>query len=322
MEAVQVARQRVQDTEAELEDTERKIQLSRFAYETAEAMAGADLRAVRDSIPFMPFFSPPLTLERAQTEEIPLSGSVDGLLARVPEVDAEPGAAFEVLEVDGEAGPTYVVVIPGTDGMDWHNPFSTHGIAEAELGNSRYVSDAVSRALQEVGAPTGANVVLVGYSQGGMHAMNLSNRGELPQNYSVNMVITAGSPIDDEPVREKTTYLHLEHQFDGVPLADFQPQTAGPNQVSVVLDNPMFLLPGEDVGLGPAHKLRSYRIGAQAVDESSHPSLTAATAALGAAVTGATAKRHVFAVTRPGLLDPKPAPSRQAHISKRRIGGR
>lgn len=314
-EAIGLARQRLSESSSELRLTGDKIRRSRFAYEAADVvvrgfigdhLVAADFRASP------PLIAAPLTLEHTKTETTRLDGTIDNLLAEVSRVSAEPGNAFEVLEVDGESGPNYVVVIPGSEGSSWEEPFSFYGIVEARDGNSGYVKDAVARALEEVGAEEGAAVSLVGYSQGGMHAMNLANSGPLPEKYSIEHVVTAGSPVEREETPENTTFLHLVHTWDVVPHADLLPHEDKPNQVSVVLDHHARLREGEDFGFGPAHKIDSYREGAQAVDLSSHPSIAPITAALGAAVAGSTAKRHVFQVTRPPLISPQPAPANAA----------
>jgi hypothetical protein len=160
-----------------------------------------------------------------------------------------------------------------------------------------------------VGAEENASVILMGYSQGGMHAMNLANSGSLPEKYSVELVVTAGSPVEREEAPAETSFLHLAHTWDFVPHADLLPQEDRRNQVSVILDHHARLSEGEDVGLGPAHKINSYREGARAVDMSSHPSLAPITAVLGTAVAGSTARRHIFQVTRPPLIGPQPAPA-------------
>jgi pimeloyl-ACP methyl ester carboxylesterase len=311
-EAIGVARQRLQHSSSELRTAGDKIRGSRFAYEAADVVVRGligDFQTNINSHGSLPLIAPPLTLEHTKTETTRLDGTIDNLLAQVSHATGEPGNAFEVLEVDGESGATYVVVIPGSEGSKWEDPFSFYGIAEAKDGNSRYVHDAVARALEEVGADEGANVILVGYSQGGMHAMNLANSGPLPEKYSIEHVVTAGSPVEREETPEDTTFLHLAHTWDVVPHADLLPHEDRPNQVSVVLDHHAQLRQGEDFGLGPAHKINSYREGAQAVDISSHPSIAPITAALGAAVAGSTARRHVFQVTRPPLIGPQPAPT-------------
>ncbi|KRF08926.1 hypothetical protein ASH00_04400 [Arthrobacter sp. Soil782] len=321
-EAINLARRRLLDSTSELRSTADKIRLSRFAYEAADVVVRGligDTRTAGDPFGSFPLVAAPLTVEHTRSEAAHLDGTVDNLLAQVSHASAEPGSAFEILEVAGESESTYVVVIPGSEGSSWEEPFSFHGVAEARGMNSAYVGDAVARALEGVDAEEGATVVLVGYSQGGMHAMNLANSGPVSEKYSIAQVVTAGSPVELEETPDETTFLHLAHTWDIVPHVDLLPREDQPNQVSVVLDHHAKLAEGEEFGLGPAHKIDSYREGAQAVDLSTHPSIAPVTAALGAAVTGASAKRHVFQITRPSLLGTQPAPP-NAPRSERKLG--
>lgn len=301
--------QRLSEGSSALEETADKIRRSRMAYELAEISTRDHIsHAVAEILPSVPYRSAPVTLTHTRTDSIQLQGTVDGLLSRVSKARDEPGSSFEVLEAAGQSGPTYVVVIPGTEWTDPGQPFNADGIAEAKFEDSRHVNEAVAGALEGVGAQAGANVVLVGYSQGGMHAVNLANSGRVQETYSVDLVVTAGSPITEEDAPQSTTFLHLAHEDDHIPTWNFAPVADRPNQVSVMLDHPVHLAPGEGYGLGPAHKINSYREGAQAVDLSSHPSIAPITAALSTAVAGPTAKRHVFQITRAPLLGPQPGP--------------
>lgn len=318
-EGIRASLQRLSESSSTLDETANRIRRSRMAYEMAEFATTDHLSlAAASLIPSIPYMSRPLLMERTKTDSIRIEGTVHGLLSRVSPARDEPGSSFEVLEVAGESGPTYVVVIPGTEGHHPALPFSEGGITEAKFEDSRYVNEAVAAALAQVGAEPAADVMLVGYSQGGMHAVNLANSGKVSENYSVNLVVTAGSPITEEEVPEETTFLHLAHQDDWVPDLNFAPAEDRPNQVSVVLDHNTGLPEWADSALGPPHDIDSYRAGAQAVDLSSHPSIAPITAALGAAVAGSTAKRHVFQVTRPPLLGPQPAPS-NASRSERKL---
>lgn len=303
LEGLGAARQRIAQGSSELVGVADKIRLSRFGYELTEALVSEVVGRARSSQELsLPFISPPLSLQHTRTEETELDGTVDNLLEQAAHAGAEPGAALEVIEVNRETGASYVVVIPGTEGTSWENPFSPVGIGEAALGKSEHVNDAAVRALEQVGAEQGADVILLGYSQGGMHAMNMANSGPLREKYSVEMVVTAGSPVSLEATAEETLYLHLAHEEDAIPNLDPRPAQDHANQVSVVLDHNVEPPVGEQPLLGASHRLGSYQEGARAVDASDHPSLVPITSALGSAVAGASAKRHVFEVTRPPLI--------------------
>lgn len=309
-EGIHAGLQRLSEGSSALDGTADRIRRSRLTYELAEISTRDHIsHAVAGVLPSVPYRSTPVELTHTRTDSIQLQGTVDGLLSRVSKARDEPGSSFEVLEVAGQSGPTYVVVIPGTEWTEPGQPFNADGIAEAKFEDSRHVNEAVASALEGVGAEAGANVVLVGYSQGGMHAVNLANSGRVHETYSVDLVVTAGSPITEEDVPQSTTFLHLAHEDDRVPKWNFAPITDRPNQVSVILDHPVELAPGEGYDLGPAHKIYSYREGAQAVDLSSHPSIAPITAALSTAVAGPAAKRHVFQITRAPFTGPQPTPA-------------
>lgn len=300
-EEIQTVLQKLAEGSSNLEETAGRIRRSRLAYELAEIATRDHLsHAAAQLLPSAPYASTPLTLQRTGSDSVVLQGSVEGLLSQVPHAAAEPGSAFEVLEVQGKSEPTYVVVIPGTEMRSPELPFGPGGVVEAKLADSEYVGAAVASALEEVGAEEGAHVVLVGYSQGGMHAVNLANSGRVGDHYSVEFVLTAGSPIAEEDVPTGTTFLHLAHEKDHIPALNLVPVADRPNQVSVVLDHQ--LKHGEG-----AHKIDSYRQGAQAVDLSSHPSIAPVTAALGTVVAGGVAKRHVFQLTRSPFTGAQPA---------------
>lgn len=309
-EGIHAGLQRLSEGSSALDGTADKIRRSRLTYELAEISTRDHIsHAVAEVLPSVPYQSTPVRLTHTRTDSIQLQGTVDGLLSRVSKARDEPGSSFEVLEVAGQSGPTYVVVIPGTEWTEPGQPFNADGIAEAKFEDSRHVNEAVANALEGVGAEPGANVVLVGYSQGGMHAVNLANSGRVQEAYSVDLVVTAGSPITEEDVPQSTTFLHLAHEDDRIPKLNFAPVTDRPNQVSVVLDHPVESAPGEDHDLDPAHNIHSYREGAQAVDLSSHPSISPITAALSTAVAGSAAKRHVFQITRAPLTGPQSTPA-------------
>ena len=82
-----------------------------------------------------------------------------------------------------EAGRAWVVIIPGTqlDGLpQGTNPFDAAGIAEGLGYDSAETAAAIRQALRQAGAEAGDQVAAVGYSQGGIHAMNLSQDKAVP----------------------------------------------------------------------------------------------------------------------------------------------
>ncbi|MDR3107513.1 MAG: lipase family protein [Bifidobacteriaceae bacterium] len=73
-------------------------------------------------------------------------------------------------------------------------------------------------ALRLSGAKTGSEVMLAGFSLGGLEAANLAADTSFP--YSVKAVVTAGSPVALMDVSSHVTLPSFEHRGDPVPRLD------------------------------------------------------------------------------------------------------
>lgn len=247
--------------------------------------------SVRDSLMLLVanFIPRRVRVRQEESAEVELEISPAGLLERIRELDARGAGNVEVLEVDQGGGTkAYVVVLPGTQAAGLlaggDNPFDEAGIGEAMLYESEEVSSAVLDALAAAGAERGADVVAVGYSQGGIHAMNLAADPRVVEQYDVKYVLTAGSPVAGIVPDGEVSSLHLEHQADWVPGTDGAANPETRNRVTVSVGT--FAVPGEDKGLGPGHSLDGYQNAARQVTGSNDPSLVQSTAVL-AGVLGA-----------------------------------
>jgi hypothetical protein len=250
-----------------------------------------------------------------RTEEVDASPA--GLLLRAEAVGRNSGD-IEVLEFGERGDRAWVVVIPGTqlDGLPrGTNPFDTGGIAEALGYGSAETGAAIRRALAEAGAEAGDQVAAVGYSQGGIHAMNLGQDKAFLADYDLKFVLTAGSPVGGIEPAAGTSSLHLEHEQDWVPGADGLPNPDTRDRVTVTLTSPIPSHEWLGPGLGPGHDIGRYADGARAVAASPEPSLQASTAALAAVVgAGRTATVTRFALRREAM------PSRQRPDQARHTG--
>ncbi|WP_314212839.1 hypothetical protein [Pseudarthrobacter equi] len=265
-----------------------------------------------------------ITLRKQETVQVDLDTSPGGLLARLQEVEARGTGAIEVLEVDNGGETAYVVIVPGTQaaGKDagGDNPFDEAGIVESMLYDSREVNEAVLAALGEAGAEKGAPVVAVGYSQGGIHAMNMAADPRVLAQYDVKYVLTAGSPVAGITTREDVESLHLEHQADWVPGSDGAPNPETRNRVTVSVDTP--IEPGGDKGLGPGHRLSGYEDAARLVAASDDPSLVYSTAVLGGVLgAGGAATATRYSLTRAKAPSTTLAPP-DPRSHERHLGGR
>jgi hypothetical protein len=320
-EVLDAARRRTSDSGNDLQETADRITRARLAYLTADAAARLAVLAATESVELSAraaaaaaareglLVPGPLALTApAGVEQVAFAGTVEAIADRIAAVEAAPPGSFEILRTDGATGPAYLVILPGTQPSEPDNPFDATGIAEAVNEDSRYVGAAVAQALREAGARPGDAVLLAGYSQGGMHAMNLAAGGAVGGTYDVRLVVTLGSPTGWEPTGTPE-YLHLEHAADTVPALDGGPAPDEPNRVTVRADSPVPALPAgpgaEGKGLGAAHKLATYTQAAALVDASDLPSLAPASAAL--AATGGGAQRHLYRAVRHPAENPAAA---------------
>lgn len=249
----------------------------------------------------------PVTARQEERVPIDLDATPAGLLERVRLVEERGSGYIEVIEVDNGGGKAYVVVVPGTqvhDEDEGTNPFDLAGIVDGLGSNSRQVNAAVLQALREAGAEPGADVVAVGYSQGGIHAMNLAADKEFLKEYDMKYVLTAGSPISRITPPPDVSTLHLEHRTDWVPGSDGLDNRDARNQVTVTVNNDLYVRGGEDTGLGPGHRLTGYEEAARLVGASKDPSLAQSTAVLG----GVLGAGGAATATRFSLSKPPPPP--------------
>jgi hypothetical protein len=225
----------------------------------------------------------------------------------------EHGGRIEVIKVDGGSRPAWVVVIPGTQQgalPEGTNPFDPAGIAEALGYDSASTAEAIREALRQAGAEAGDQLVAVGYSQGGIHAMNLSKDRAVLAEYDLKFVLTAGSPVGGISPEPGIRSLHLEHEQDWVPGADGQANPDTRDRVTVTLTNPLAVPPLQDVGLGPGHRLENYADGAALVSESRDNTLQDSTAALAAVVgTGGAVTVTRFSLRREARPEPRATPA-------------
>lgn len=246
-----------------------------------------------------------IEVERVDTEAEavePVPASLAALLERTA-IAADAGdGTVEILELECAGQKRWVVALPGTQAagtvQPTVNPFDESGVAEAVTAGSPFVADAVSRALREAGAGADDLVVLTGYSQGGIHAMNLAADPAFLAEHNVGFVLTAGSPVAGIAAGPGVRSVHLEHVQDWVPGADAGPNPDRREQVTVTLTDPVATPAGEDVGLGPGHDLQNYVQGARQLEGSADPSVQDAAAYLGVALAGGAARQHLFSLRR------------------------
>lgn len=149
-------------------------------------------------------------------------------LAKVGALD--PGQAMMEKISDGPP-PKYVVYLRGIDGIGSDgDPNYLINAAVAMGGWSSYEAAVLDMLSQQV--PPGAEIVIVGHSQGGIAAMNLAANEIVNSTWKVEHILTAGSPVDlksaDPRVWDKNI-VRLSNLDDGVTHLDGVPRRDHPD---------------------------------------------------------------------------------------------
>lgn len=126
-------------------------------------------------------------------------------------------------KVRGADGVERVVVyVPAT--TDWSvgsgNGTDMQTNLETIAGKDSTMRKVVRQALEDAGVDGSTEVMLVGYSQGGIVAMSLADDAEFASKYNVTTVVTVGSPVSDYRVPDSVEVLSIEHDHDLVPQLD------------------------------------------------------------------------------------------------------
>lgn len=161
--------------------------------------------------------------------------------------------------VEGE--DTWVVTVPGTnteEGSVW----GVSRLPEAIGSQLDHVAPAVQEALESVGVPDGARLVLNGHSQGGRHALNLARDPGLGRRYRISGVVTAGAPSGNVPARDGMSIIQLEDPEDPVPGLDGSTYVTPTRDRFLVrgLPGKAPIPAGQEPGIfGQEHKSANYR---------------------------------------------------------------
>ncbi|PUB27092.1 hypothetical protein C8K30_105323 [Promicromonospora sp. AC04] len=157
---------------------------------------------------------------------------------------------IRITTIEGPDGPKVIVSVPGTEAWNpsaGDNPMDVTGNLVTAGGGRSTMSDAVVLAMENANIPPGAEVMMVGHSQGGMTVADLTSDSAFVDKYNVTNAMTYGSPIDSAHIDPSVSVLEMQHQHDAVPRLDlgdsrfpFLPggQNEGPNHTSVTFDDP------------------------------------------------------------------------------------
>ncbi|WP_299446492.1 hypothetical protein [uncultured Phycicoccus sp.] len=142
------------------------------------------------------------------------------------------GGRVRVLELDdGSGGSAWVVVVPGTQSWDPRAgaaPFDLTSDVRALTGDATVAGAGVAAALERAKAASGRAgaddpVLLVGHSQGGIHAAALASDRAFTSRHRVTHVLATGAPVGAFPLAETVRMLSVEHREDPVPALDLTP---------------------------------------------------------------------------------------------------
>ncbi len=179
--------------------------------------------------------------------------------------DNEPQA--RVIKVSDGPPPTYRILLAGIEGL-----FNIEAAGNDALGAGSSLAEksAYVRALQaqiDLLVPEGANVMLVGHSNGGLSAMSLAADPAFEARYNVTHVLAVGAPISTKvAINPAAQVMEINNLYDGVPATDGRASTEDPPSRVVHY----FLGDGPD-----AHGITSNYLGeVQRMDNSTDPRMT------------------------------------------------
>ena len=196
---------------------------------------------------------------------LPVSNLYD-IGARLNELNNQ-SRQIRVETYSGKGGKeTLLVYLPGTQTLNplpGHNPFdpTTDAMLATDPKNSELLK-AITKAVHEAGS-NGKDVILAGYSLGGIAAANIAASGE----FNVTGVITIGSPVGGVELQESIPVLSVEHSNDPVPAATGESNPLKANWVTTSRE--LQLKPGEFAM--DAHELSHYKVTLALTDRSELP---------------------------------------------------
>jgi predicted alpha/beta hydrolase family esterase len=168
-----------------------------------------------------------VTQPHPQTAPIAASATIDDALANLDALNApnnglDYGTVAVQKYVDAQGASRWLVLIPGTDthadtAIGWGQNIelmSSDNEQRLHADSSRLVMEAMERS----GIGKDEPVTLVGHSQGGIVAASLA--AGLADKYTISHVVTAGSPIANHPIPEKTWVTSIENKGELVSNLD------------------------------------------------------------------------------------------------------
>ncbi|RBP67112.1 hypothetical protein DFO66_102165 [Brevibacterium sanguinis] len=170
---------------------------------------------------------PPRDIEELYRREAACHRGVDSGQVRIEEVVSPDGAT------------RYIVYVPAT--TDWspepgENTTDLTTNVEGMAGHDTVMREMVRQAIADAGIGPEDEVMLVGYSQGGITAGSLAADPAFLADVNVTALLTVGAPISDFAVAEGVDVLSIEHEQDLVPDLDGDENPGRDNWSTVTVD--------------------------------------------------------------------------------------
>ncbi|KXA18580.1 hypothetical protein [Gardnerella vaginalis] len=165
-----------------------------------------------------------------------LNNLANGNLSVHPPKTNPDAATIAIQRFKQKNGRTsWLVTIPGTDGKP-KSPFGWPQNAEVMSSSKSVRMNAdstrmVVEAMKRSGIKPNDNVVLVGHSQGGIVAAEIAS--DYSKQYNIKHVVTAGSPIANHAIPEKTWVTSIEMEDELVPTLDGASNPSRNNWVTI-----------------------------------------------------------------------------------------
>lgn len=228
-------------------------------------------------------------------------GSLGSAMRRVADLEDWPVAALAVERVTGPDGVNrYLVELPGMRHLGIAtDPLDLTGAVSAMALPSTAYTRCVTQALDGAGVPRGADVAIVGHSEGGIVAMDLAGDPHFNgERVRVTHVVVAGSPVSSKQVvaGSRTRVFSVENVNDIVTHLDAVDSGVGPQDAHRLTYQ--FSADGHDV-VGTHDPVR-YADGIDALGDSPNPLLREFERGVDVYLHGTATKTVVFAITDGG----------------------
>ncbi|MEV6769348.1 hypothetical protein AB0N05_12065 [Nocardia sp. NPDC051030] len=167
-------------------------------------------------------YSHPVDLDADEAPAVSGEGTITGFLNNIALLKNNGRVYVQEMETDGQR--RYVVLAPGMQvGMPRNDsPQDLVGAWRNTLMNESPYTRALVKAMESFGVPEGAEVALIGHSEGGAAVMNLAQDKEIRARYRITHAIAVGAPVDFKDPPAPLFVATITNQHDLIPTLDGQ----------------------------------------------------------------------------------------------------